>query len=77
LSSLIFLIIYIYLTLINTANFKSWLFFKFMKLLTHFFSTAATKRPVITIIIVLLLTGFFGFMAGQAEELSTSFGGEL
>ena len=48
-----------------------------MKLLTNFFSTAATKRPVITIIIVLLLTGFFGFMAGQAEELSTSFGGEL
>ena len=26
---------------------------------------------------VLLLTGFFGYMAGQAEELSTSFGGEL
>ena len=48
-----------------------------MKLLTNFFSTAATKKPVITIIIVLLLTGFFGFMAGQAEELSTSFGGEL
>ena len=48
-----------------------------MKLLTNFFSTAATKRPVITIIIVLLLTGFFGFMAGRAEELSTSFGGEL
>ena len=48
-----------------------------MKLLTNFFSTAATKRPVITIIVVLLLTGFFGFMAGQAEELSTSFGGEL
>ena len=48
-----------------------------MKLLTNFFSSAATKRPVITIIVVLLLTGFFGFMAGQAEELSTSFGGEL
>ena len=48
-----------------------------MKLLTHFFSSAATKRPVITILVVLLLTGFFGFMAGQAEELSTSFGGEL
>ena len=48
-----------------------------MKLLTNFFSTAATKRPVITILVVLLLTGFFGFMAGQAEELSTSFGGEL
>jgi predicted RND superfamily exporter protein len=27
--------------------------------------------------VVLLLTGFFGYMAGQAEELSTSFGGEL
>ena len=48
-----------------------------MKLLTNFFSSAATKRPVITILVVLLLTGFFGFMAGQAEELSTSFGGEL
>ena len=47
------------------------------RLLTNFFSTAATKRPVITILVVLLLTGFFGFMAGQAEELSTSFGGEL
>jgi predicted RND superfamily exporter protein len=48
-----------------------------MKVLTNFFSSAATKRPIITIIVVLLLTGFFGFMAGQAEELSTSFGGEL
>jgi len=48
-----------------------------MKVLTNFFSLAATKRPVITIIVVLLLTVFFGFMAGQAEELSTSFGGEL
>ena len=48
-----------------------------MKLLTSFFSSAATKRPVITILVVLLLTGFFGYMAGQAEELSTSFGGEL
>lgn len=48
-----------------------------MKLLTNFFSSAATKRPVITIIVVVLLTGFFGYMAGQAEELSTSFGGEL
>ena len=48
-----------------------------MKLLTDFFSNSATKRPVITILVVLLLTGFFGFMAGQAEELSTSFGGEL
>ena len=48
-----------------------------MKLLTNFFSSAATKRPVITIIVVVLLTSFFGYMAGQAEELSTSFGGEL
>ena len=48
-----------------------------MKLLTNFFSSAATKRPVFTIIVVALLTGFFGYMAGQAEELSTSFGGEL
>ena len=48
-----------------------------MKLLTSFFSSAATKRPVITILVVLILTGFFGYMAGQAEELSTSFGGEL
>ena len=48
-----------------------------MKLLTDFFSNSVTKRPVITILVVLLLTGFFGFMAGQAEELSTSFGGEL
>jgi len=48
-----------------------------MKLLTNFFSSAATKRPVITILVVFLLTGFFGYMAGQAEELSTSFGGEL
>ena len=48
-----------------------------MKLLTNFFSSAATKRPVFTIIVVVLLTGFFGYMAGQAEELSTSFGGEL
>src|SRR6056300_1462514 len=48
-----------------------------MKLLTNFFSSSATKRPVITILVVLLLTGFFGYMAGQAEELSTSFGGEL
>ena len=48
-----------------------------MKLLTNFFSSAATKRPVITILVVLLFTGFFGYMAGQAEELSTSFGGEL
>ncbi len=48
-----------------------------MKLLTNFFSSAATKRPVITILVVFMLTGFFGYMAGQAEELSTSFGGEL
>ena len=48
-----------------------------MKLLTNFFSSAATKKPVITILVVVLLTGFFGYMAGQAEELSTSFGGEL
>lgn len=48
-----------------------------MKLLTNFFSSAATKRPVATILVVLLLTGFFGFMATQAEELNTSFGGEL
>ena len=48
-----------------------------MKILTTFFSSAATKRPVITILVVLLLTGFFGYMATQAEELSTSFGGEL
>ena len=48
-----------------------------MKLLTNFFSSAATKRPVITIIVVVLLTGFFGYMAGQAEELNTDFGGEL
>ena len=48
-----------------------------MKTLTNFFSLAATKRPVITILVVLLLTAFFGYMATQAEELSSSFGGEL
>ena len=48
-----------------------------MKALTNFFSSAATKRPVITILVVLLLTCFFGYMATQAEELSSSFGGEL
>ena len=48
-----------------------------MKALTNFFSSSATKRPVITILVVLLLTGFFGYMATQAEELSSSFGGEL
>ena len=45
--------------------------------LTNFFSAAATKRPVITILVVLLLSGFFGYMASQQEELNTSFGGEL
>ena len=53
------------------------LIYKFVKQLTNFFASAATKKPVITIVIVFLLTGFFGYMAGQAEELSTSFGGEL
>ena len=48
-----------------------------MKLLTNFFGSAATKRPVVTILVVLLLTGLFGYMSTQAEELSTSFGGEL
>ena len=48
-----------------------------MKILTNFFSSAATKRPLVTILIVLLLTGFFGYMAGQSEELNTSFGGDL
>ena len=48
-----------------------------MNILTNFFSSAATKRPLVTILIVLLLTGFFGYMAGQSEELNTSFGGEL
>ena len=32
---------------------------------------------VITIIVILGITGFFGYMAGQSEELNTSFGGEL
>ena len=45
--------------------------------LTNFFSAAATKRPVITILVVLLFSGFFGYMASQQEELNTSFGGEL
>ncbi len=48
-----------------------------MKLLTNFFSSAATKRPLATILVVFLLTGFFGYMASQTEELNTSFGGEL
>ena len=48
-----------------------------MRLLTNFFSNSATKRPILTILIVLLLSGFFGYMASQGEELNTSFGGEL
>ena len=40
-----------------------------MKLLTNFFGSAATKRPVVTILVVFLLTGFFGSMSPQAEEL--------
>ncbi len=48
-----------------------------MKVLTKFFSSAATKKPLITILIVILISGFFGYMAGQGEELNTSFGGEL
>ncbi len=48
-----------------------------MKVLTNFFSSAATKKPLITILIVILISGFFGYMAGQGEELNTSFGGEL
>ena len=48
-----------------------------MKILTSFFSSAATKKPLITILIVILISGFFGYMAGQGEELNTSFGGEL
>ena len=48
-----------------------------MKVLTNFFSSAATKKPLITILIVILFSGFFGYMAGQGEELNTSFGGEL
>ena len=63
--------------MINTCIYFYRLTLITMKLLTNFFSSAATKRPVITILVVLLLTGFFGYMAGQAEELSTSFGGEL
>ena len=39
-----------------------------MKTLTNFFSSAATKKPVLTIIVVFLLTGFFGFMASQAKN---------
>ena len=48
-----------------------------MKLLTNFFSSAATKFPVITIIVILGVTGFFGYMTTQAEELDTGFGGEI
>ena len=48
-----------------------------MKLLTNFFSSAATKFPVTTIIVILGITGFFGYMTTQAEELDTGFGGEI
>ena len=48
-----------------------------MKLLTNFFSSAATKFPVITIIVIIGITGFFGYMTTQAEELDTGFGGEI
>ena len=48
-----------------------------MKLLTNFFSSAATKFPIITIIVILGITGFFGYMTTQAEELDTGFGGEI
>ena len=48
-----------------------------MKLLTKFFSSAATRFPVITIIVILGITGFFGYMTTQAEELDTGFGGEI
>ena len=48
-----------------------------MKLLTNFFTSAAIKFPVITIIVILGITVFFGFMTTQAEELDTGFGGEL
>ncbi len=48
-----------------------------MKLLTSFFSSAATRFPVITIIVILGITGFFGYMTTQAEELDTGFGGEI
>ena len=48
-----------------------------MKLLTNFFSSAATKRPVTTILVIVAITGFFGFMTTQAEELDTGFGGEI
>ncbi len=48
-----------------------------MKLLTNFFSSAATRFPMITIIVILGITGFFGYMTTQAEELDTGFGGEI
>ena len=48
-----------------------------MKLLTNFFASAATKFPVITIIVIIGITGFFGYMTTQAEELDTGFGGEI
>ncbi len=48
-----------------------------MKLLTNFFSSAATRFPIITIIVILGITGFFGYMTTQAEELDTGFGGEI
>ena len=48
-----------------------------MKLLTNFFSSAATRFPVTTIIVILGITGFFGYMTTQAEELDTGFGGEI
>ncbi len=48
-----------------------------MKILTNFFSSAATRFPVITIIVILAITGFFGYMTTQAEELDTGFGGEI
>ncbi len=48
-----------------------------MKLLTSFFSSAATRFPIITIIVIFGITGFFGYMTTQAEELDTGFGGEI
>ena len=48
-----------------------------MKLLTNFFSSAATRFPMITIIVIFGITGFFGYMTTQAEELDTGFGGEI
>ncbi len=48
-----------------------------MKILTNFFSSAATKFPILTIVVILGITGFFGYMTTQAEELDTGFGGEI